>query len=217
MSRKIKFHAFHFLFRLFAYLADKSGGWRVFVSPKLVLGSLIVGLGLTGSQKIEAQSQSTIKKTKLRQTENKLNSTIKSSNNVKTDYDISCYLMCDVKIEIEKIGSIEDTIKGDIYDIVEQMPLFHGGEDSLRSFIAKNLKYPIIAQENGIQGRVIVRFIVTKTGKIDRIEILRSLDPGCDKEAIRVIKVLPDFTPGKQNGVNVNVWYTIPIIFKLPK
>ena len=78
-----------------------------------------------------------------------------------------------------------------------------------------NLVYPKIAQENGIQGRVIVRFMVNKDGSISNIQIVRSLDPTCDKEAIRIIKSLPKFIPAKQNGVNVAVWYTLPITFKL--
>lgn len=101
------------------------------------------------------------------------------------------------------------------YDVVEQMPQFPGGEKELLYFISKYLKYPVIAQENGIQGKVVCRFVITKYGVVNRVEVIRSLDPACDKEAIRVIKSLPSFIPGKQNGVNVNVWYTLPINFKL--
>jgi protein TonB len=102
-----------------------------------------------------------------------------------------------------------------IYSVIEQMPQFPGGEGELLSYIAKNLKYPVIAQENGIQGKVTVRFEVTKTGSVDKVEVVRQLDPSCDKEAIRVVRSLPRFIPGKQNGVNVNVWYTVPITYKL--
>ena len=83
------------------------------------------------------------------------------------------------------------------------------------STIGQNLKYPVIAQENGIQGKVIVRFLVEKDGSISKVEVVRSLDPACDKEAIRLIRLLPKFIPDKQNGVNVAVWYTLPITFKL--
>ena len=85
----------------------------------------------------------------------------------------------------------------------------------LLKYIAKNLKYPIIAQENGIQGKVILRFVVNAKGYVEDIKVLRSLDPYCDKEAVRVVKSLPQWIPGKQNGRNVPVYYTCPIVFKL--
>ena len=81
------------------------------------------------------------------------------------------------------------------YEAVEQMPTFPGGETELMKFIRDNLKYPVIAQENGIQGRVILRFVVSKTGTIDNVTVLRSLDPTCDKEAIRVVKSMPKWIP----------------------
>jgi protein TonB len=95
------------------------------------------------------------------------------------------------------------------------MPQYPSGESELLNFVDKNLKYPESAIKNKIQGKVVLRFVVTEKGAVDKVEILRSLDPACDKECIRVIKTLPKFIPGKQNGVNVNVWYTIPIIFKI--
>ena len=95
------------------------------------------------------------------------------------------------------------------YEAVEQMPTFPGGETELMKFIRDNLKYPVIAQENGIQGRVILRFVVSKTGAIDNVTVLRSLDPTCDKEAIRVVKSMPKWIPGKQNGNNC-LLYTSP-------
>lgn len=101
------------------------------------------------------------------------------------------------------------------YTMVEQMPQFPGGDKELLSYIAKTLRYPTIAQENGIQGRVIVRFVVSATGEVKDVKVMRSLDPSCDKEAIRVIQSLPKWIPGKQNGRNVPVYYTVPITFKL--
>lgn len=101
------------------------------------------------------------------------------------------------------------------YTVVEQMPQFPGGESALLGNISQHLTYPKIAQENGIEGIVIVRFMINKDGSISNIQIIRSLDPSCDKEAIRIIKSLPKFIPGKQNGVTVAVWYTLPISFKL--
>ena len=101
------------------------------------------------------------------------------------------------------------------YTMVEQMPQFPGGDRELLSFIAKNLHYPTIAQENGIQGKVFVRFVVSATGDVKDVKVMRSLDPYCDKEAIRVIQSLPKWIPGRQNGRNVPVYYTVPITFKL--
>jgi len=102
-----------------------------------------------------------------------------------------------------------------IYQTVEQMPQFPGGESALMSSISQNLTYPPVAQENGIQGKVILRFKVEADGSISNITVVRSLDPACDKEAIRLVKLLPKFIPAKQNGINVAVWYTLPIAFKL--
>ena len=102
-----------------------------------------------------------------------------------------------------------------VFTAVEQMPQFPGGEAELMKYIQKNLKYPPVAMENNIQGRVVVQFVVTKTGKIGEVKVARGRDPDLDKEAVRVVKSLPDFIPGKMNGQSVNVWYTLPITFKL--
>jgi protein TonB len=99
----------------------------------------------------------------------------------------------------------------------EQMPEFPGGEEELIRFISNNLRYPTVAQELGIEGRVIIRFVVSRTGEVDRVEVIRSLDPSCDKEAIRVVKMMPKWIPGKQNGRPVPVYFTLPIVFKLQK
>lgn len=98
---------------------------------------------------------------------------------------------------------------------VEQMPQFPGGERELMSYLSKNIKYPTIAAENGIQGRVTLRFVVSKTGDITDVNVIKGLDPSCDKEAIRVVKSMPKWIPGKQNGRNVPVYYTLPVSFRL--
>ena len=117
------------------------------------------------------------------------------------------------------IADIKQNVTQDVeekpYTIIEQMPQYPGGEEALLEFIGSNLKYPIIAQENGIQGRVVIRFVVSRTGTISNIEVLRSLDPACDREAVRVVKMLKQWIPGKQNGVNVPVYYTLPITYRL--
>jgi protein TonB len=121
------------------------------------------------------------------------------------------------KIDIADVKqAVTQTVEEEkVYQVIEQMPQFPGGEQELLNYINKNIKYPVIAQENGIQGKVILRFVVSKTGAVDRVEVVRSLDPACDKEAIRVVKSLPHFIPGKQNGMNVAVWYTLPVTYKL--
>lgn len=113
-------------------------------------------------------------------------------------------------------GKITQTVEPEKpVSIVEQMPQFPGGDAELMRFISGNLKYPTIAAESMIQGRVVIRFIVAKDGNVSNIEILRSLDPSCDKEAVRVVKSMPKWIPGMQNGRNVPVYYTLPILFKL--
>jgi len=102
-----------------------------------------------------------------------------------------------------------------IYQVIEQMPQFPGGESKLLNFINKNLIYPEQSLKEKVQGVVIVRFVVNSKGKVERTEVLRSLNSECDKESVRVINSLPDFFPGKQNGINVSVWYTMPIRFRL--
>ncbi|MCM1028618.1 MAG: TonB family protein [Pseudoflavonifractor sp.] len=102
-----------------------------------------------------------------------------------------------------------------VFEAVEQPPQFPGGDKALLKYISDNLRYPQLAIENNIQGRVVVQFVVTKTGNIGEVKVVRSKDPDLDKEAVRVVKTIPKFQPGKQNGSAVNVWYTLPITFKL--
>ena len=103
-----------------------------------------------------------------------------------------------------------------IFVVVESMPEFPGGQQALFKFLSENVKYPVIAQENGIQGRVICQFVVNKDGSIVDVEVVRSGgDPSLDKEAVRVIKSMPKWKPGKQRGKTVRVKFTVPINFKL--
>jgi len=102
-----------------------------------------------------------------------------------------------------------------VFVIVENKPEFPGGDAELMKFISQNIKYPVIAQENGIQGRVICQFVVNKDGSIVDITVVRSVDPSLDKEAIRVIKSMPKWKPGKQRGKAVRVKFTLPIVFRL--
>jgi TonB family protein len=107
--------------------------------------------------------------------------------------------------------------EGTPYVVVEEMPMFPGGDSALLAYIGKNTKYPETAKANGVEGRVIIRFCVTDIGGIDRVSVLKGVDPDLDAEAIRVVKSLPAFKPGKQGGKPVNVWYMVPITFGLSK
>ena len=102
-----------------------------------------------------------------------------------------------------------------VFTSVEQMPQFPGGEGELMKWISSHIKYPAMAMENNVQGRVVVQFVVTRDGSIGEVKVARGKDPDLDKEAVRVVKSLPKFIPGKMNGQAVNVWYTLPINFKL--
>jgi TonB family protein len=100
---------------------------------------------------------------------------------------------------------------------VEHMPQYPGGDEELLKFIHDNLRYPKVAAEVGIEGRVTIRFVISRTGEVTDVTVIRGLDPSCDREAVRVVKMMPTWTPGSQNGKNVAVYYTLPIVYKLQK
>ena len=102
-----------------------------------------------------------------------------------------------------------------IYRSVEQMPRFPGGEAALMKYINSHINYPTAAAMNKIEGNVVVQFVVKKDGSIGEVKVVRSVEKGLDREAVRVIKSLPKFTPSRHNGEAVNVWYTLPVPFKL--
>ena len=102
-----------------------------------------------------------------------------------------------------------------VFDMVEQMPTFPGGQQELMAYLGKNIKYPTIAQENGTQGRVIIQFVVERDGSITDVRVARGVDPYLDKEAVRVVKSMPKWLPGKQNGKAVRVKFTVPVMFRL--
>ncbi|MCI6160492.1 MAG: TonB family protein [Prevotellaceae bacterium] len=102
-----------------------------------------------------------------------------------------------------------------VFDVVEQMPSFPGGMGALNAWLVQNTVYPVIAAENGVQGKVTVQFVVEKDGSITGVTVVRSVDPSLDKEAARVVKSMPRWQPGKQNGSFVRVKYTVPVTFKL--
>lgn len=102
-----------------------------------------------------------------------------------------------------------------VYDVVDEMPSFPGGPSGLMTFLAQNMVYPVTAQENGVQGRVIVSFVVETDGSITNVKVARSVDPYLDREAMRIVKAMPKWTPGKKDGKPVLVKYTVPVVFRL--
>ncbi|HBI57989.1 MAG: energy transducer TonB [Duncaniella sp.] len=119
----------------------------------------------------------------------------------------------EVILEIKsKEGPVDDNR---IFNVAEQRPAFPGGEKALFDFIQKHIRYPETAKENNIQGRVVVQFVVTKTGEIGEVKVVRGKHPDLDKEAVRLVKSLPEFIPGTINDHPVNVWYTLQIEFRL--
>ena len=102
-----------------------------------------------------------------------------------------------------------------IFTVVEQLPMFPGGDGALMGYLRDNIHYPTVAAENGVQGRVVVGFVVERDGSITDVNILRGVDPSLDREAMRVVKSMPKWTPGKQNGSAVRVKYQVPVSFRL--
>ena len=109
----------------------------------------------------------------------------------------------------------EEIVEAEIFKVVEEMPEFPGGAAKMMEYIQKNIKYPMMARESDIQGRVFVNFVVEPNGEISNVEVLRGIGGGCDEEAVRVVKSMPNWKPGKQRGSAVRCAFTVPIIFKL--
>lgn len=137
-------------------------------------------------------------------TEAALNESSQSGNDAKTESSVT---------DENENTSESSVVDNKVYSVVEQMPNFPGGEAALLEYISANLKYPQSALEQGTQGTVMLRFVVTGTGDIGEVQILKGLDPDCDDEAKRVVKSLPKFNPGMQQGRPVSVWYTAPVRF----
>lgn len=109
----------------------------------------------------------------------------------------------------------KEEVTNKVFDVVEVMPSFPGGQGALMSYLSSHTKYPVVAQENGVQGRVTVSFVVERDGSITDVHVVRSVDPSLDREAARVISSMPNWQPGKQNGSAVRVKFNVPVQFKL--
>ena len=113
------------------------------------------------------------------------------------------------------IDTPQEEVQETVFQTVEQMPSFPGGMQALNKYLKDNLRYPTIAAENGVSGRVVLRFVVSKSGKIETVDVLGPVDRALDEEAVRVVKSMPAWVPGKQNGNAVAVYYTLPVTFVL--
>ena len=133
-------------------------------------------------------------------------STIQASDDIQQAVEVKYQ-----EIEVEE----EEVDEQQIFTVVEEMPSFPGGMGECMKFLSKNINYPSISQENGVQGRVIVQFVVNTDGSIVEPVVMRGVDPYLDKEALRVIKMMPKWSPGKQRGKPVRVKYTVPVMFRL--
>ncbi len=131
--------------------------------------------------------------------------------------DFSAEDDADKRVEVHEVVAVQEEEEEEqkIHIIVEKMPEFPGGAEAMNRYLSRNIKYPLIAQENNIQGRVICQFVVNTDGKIVDVQVVRGVEASLDAEAVRVIKSMPAWTPGKQGGKSVRVKYTLPIRFKL--
>lgn len=141
-------------------------------------------------------------------------------DNIDVDDDIMINVEADQNTEMQayipvRVDEEEDSEETMIFMVVESMPEFPGGEASLYKYLAENIKYPQMAKESGIQGRVFVTFVVERDGSVTDVRVLRGIGGGCDEEAVRVVKNMPRWTPGKQRGKSVRVQYNLPVKFTL--
>lgn len=141
-------------------------------------------------------------------------------DNIDVEDDIMINVEADQKTEMQayvpvKVQDEEESEEQQIFMVVESMPVFPGGEANLYKYLAENIKYPQMAKESGIQGRVFVTFVVERDGSVTDVRVLRGIGGGCDEEAIRVVKGMPRWTPGKQRGKSVRVQYNLPVKFTL--
>jgi protein TonB len=142
-------------------------------------------------------------------------------DDIEVEDDIDIDVEADENTEVQeyiapvKVDEEESAEETQIFMVVESMPEFPGGESSLYKYLAENIKYPQMAKESGIQGRVFVTFVVERDGKVTDVRVLRGIGGGCDEEAIRVVKGMPKWTPGKQRGKSVRVQYNLPVKFTL--
>jgi protein TonB len=147
-------------------------------------------------------------------------------DSIKPEDNVQLMTADEAQIEVKNSEAVEvvQEVKEEIQEaetepepfyVVEEMPMYPGGDIEIIKYIGDHVVYPEVAKENNIQGRVIIKFCVTPTGGVDKVSIIKGVDPELDAEVVRVVKTLPPFKPGKQGGKPVSVWYTVPILFQL--
>ncbi len=135
---------------------------------------------------------------------------------VKGNSDQGEILKVTQRVETEPVkAEPKPEVENKVFDVVEQMPSFPGGAAALMQYLSSSIKYPVVAQENGVQGRVVISFVVERDGSITDVQVARSVDPSLDREAQRVVRSMPKWIPGKQNGQAVRVKYNVPVAFRL--
>ena len=173
------------------------GLWWRLLATLPVLALLLIANTKVSAQKMKSEKGDTTPETEIR---SEANGELTANNLTSSE---------DLYVEITKHDN------DSVYNIVEEMPQFPGGEKALMDFVANNVKYPEEAKDNNISGRVFVGFVIEKDGSVNEVKILRGIGGGCDEEAVRVIKAMPKWKPGKQKGKPVRVHYTMPFMFKL--
>ena len=131
------------------------------------------------------------------------------------DIDVEADDQTEVEEYVPPVEDEEEVDEAEIFTVVESMPTFPGGMGALMKYLAENIKYPPLAKESGIQGRVFINFVVEPDGSISNVKVLRGIGGGCDEEAVRVVQNMPKWSPGKQRGKPVRVSYNLPVKFTL--
>ncbi len=121
----------------------------------------------------------------------------------------------EIEVYVPPVMEEEEVVEAEIFTVVESMPEFPGGPGKMMEYIARNIKYPAMARESGIQGRVFVNFVVEPDGSVSNVKVLRGIGGGCDEEAVRVVESMPKWTPGRQRGKAVRVSFNLPVRFTL--
>ncbi|HPE43379.1 MAG TPA: energy transducer TonB, partial [Bacteroidales bacterium] len=131
------------------------------------------------------------------------------------EIDVEVDQETEIEVYVPPVMEEEEVVEAEIFTVVESMPEFPGGPAKMMEYIAKNIKYPAMARESGIQGRVFVNFVVEPDGSVSNVKVLRGIGGGCDEEAVRVVEAMPKWTPGRQRGKDVRVSFNLPVRFTL--
>ena len=177
----------------------------VFMMKTIILMLTAIGfIACSHCEKVKAQSQKQVKANPIKEGPH---------DSVIRGYCHHLPLIIDPDKVDDYLAEQTDTVN--VYDVVEQMPQFPGGFQKMHEFIKENMQYPKELEETCVQGRVIVAFVVERNGKLSNIKVVKSVDSALDKEALRIVNLMPRWIPGRQNGITVRVKYIIPITFRL--